>query len=368
MRRFGRISIAIAAASLVLAGCGDDEPETGSNGEETPNADASICDDASGDGPKIGVAYDVGGRGDLSFNDSAYEGLRQAVEEFDATCTEAEAGPGEQDADREERLRQLADAGFNPILAIGFIYSPNVYKVAQEYPEVDFAVVDGYVTFANPDGAMEPLDNATDLNFAAEQGSFLVGVAAALKTESGTVGFLGGVNGPLIQSFEAGFKAGVEAADPEVEVLTTYLSQADPVQGFENRSGGLTASNGLYDDGADIVYHAAGKSGLGLFDAVAERGEGFWAIGVDSDQYLTADPAAQPRILTSMLKRVDVGIYEYLVAFNEGAVEGGIVNYDLAGDGVGYADSGGFIDDIKSEIDDYAEQIKSGDIKVPTTP
>ena len=369
--------VVVAAAALLLAGCGEGSggsggsgSEGGSSGEsgESEDTNASVCDSAEGDGPKIGVAYDVGGRGDLSFNDSAYEGLEKAVEEFDATCTEAEAAPGESNVEREERLRQLADAGYDPIIATGYIYSPDVAVVSQEFPQVSFAVVDGYTSFVNDTKNYVPVENAVDLNFAAEQGSFLVGVAAALKTKTGTVGFLGGVNNPLIQAFEAGFKAGVLEADPKVKVVTTYLSQSDTQKGFENRSGGKTASDGLYDDGADIVYHAAGKSGLGLFDSVAEQGEGKWAIGVDSDQYLTASKDQQPHILTSMLKRVDVSVFDYVQSFVDGEIEGGIVNYDLKGDGVGYSTSGGFVDDIEGELQDYATQIESGDIEVPTDP
>jgi basic membrane protein A len=356
----------IAAAALVLAGCGSDNNDPSSEGSESPGAGEGVCDGSDGDGPKVGIAYDVGGRGDLSFNDSAYEGVAKAVDELGATCQEAEAGAGENDADREERLRLLADAGFNPILAIGFVYSPAVGKVAAEYPAVDFAVVDGYVTFLT--GDMVPVENATDLNFAANEGSFLVGAAAALKTKTKTVGFLGGVNGPLIQAFEAGFKAGVKEVDPKIKILTEYLSQDDPVKGFENPGDGKTVGAGMYDDGADIVYHAAGKSGLGLFDAVVEAGEGKWAIGVDSDQYLTADDAQKPHILTSMLKRVDVGIFEYLEAFAADTVEGGVVNYDLKSQGVGYSTSGGFVDDIKPKLDDYSQQIVDGEIKVPSTP
>ena len=359
----------VAAATLLLAGCGGGSGSGSSGGSDSSaKGQSSVCDTADGNGPKIGVAYDVGGRGDLSFNDSAYAGVSKAVKDLDATCKEAEASPGESDADREERLRQLADAGFNPIIGVGFVYSPAVAKVAPEYPDVDFAVVDGYVTFANDKGEYKPIDNATDLDFAAEQGSFLVGVAAALKTKTNKVGFLGGVNGPLIQAFEAGYKAGVKAANPKVKVLTTYLSQGDNAQGFENRSGGKTAADGLYDQGADIIYHAAGKSGLGLFDSVSTQGKNKWAIGVDSDQYLTADKAAQPHILTSMLKRVDVGVYDYVKAFKDNTLKGGITTYDLKSNGVGYSTSGGFVDDIKSKIDSYAAKIKSGQIKVPTDP
>lgn len=354
MRRFSRFGAAVAAMTLVLAGCGggDTEGEAGTEGEAS--------------GPNVGVAFDVGGEGDLSFNDAAVAGLEQAEEELGATFQAVEAAAGENDADREERLRLLADEGYNPIIAVGFVYSPAVATVAPEYPDTSFAVVDGYVTFVT--GDMVEVPNVADLNFAAEQGSFLVGAAAALKTKTKKVGFLGGVNGPLIQTFEAGYKAGVAEVDPSIEVLTEYLSQDDPVRGFENPSGGETAGTGMYENGADVVYHAAGKSGLGLFDAVQAAGKGNWAIGVDSDQYLTADPAQQPFILTSMLKRVDTAVFEYISAFAEGEPPAGVVNYDLEGEGVGYSTSGGFVDDIAPELDAYAEQIISGEIEVPTTP
>lgn len=360
MRRFNKLTVVAAAAALVLTACG------GGDDEDTTDSGKSLCESSTGDGPKIGVAYDVGGRGDLSFNDSAFEGVKKAVEDLDATCREVEAGSGENDADREERLRLLADAGYNPIIAVGFIYSPAAATVAEEYPETDFAVVDGYATFVT--GDMVEIPNVADLNFAENEGSFLVGVAAALKTEKKNVGFVGGVNGPLIQKFEAGFKAGVKAVDPKIKIQSEYLSQDDPQQGFENPAGGETAATGMFENGADIVYHAAGKSGLGVFDAAQAAGKGNWAIGVDSDQYLTADPEQQPFILTSMLKRIDVAVLEYVTAFNDGDAPSGVAMYDLKVDGVGYSTSGGFIDDIKGEIDGYADQIKSGELKVPTTP
>ena len=359
--------MAAAALTLVLAGCGGGgggEAEEGSGTEE-----AGGCQ--TGEAPKVGVAFDVGGRGDLSFNDSAAAGVEKAADDLGAEIKEVEAGVGESASDREERLRLLADSGFNPIIAVGFIYSPEARTVASEYPDVCFAVVDGYsiLDFSeNPAGEPVPLDNLVDLTFAEEQGSFLVGAAAALKTKTDKVGFVGGVNGPLIQKFEAGYKAGVAEVDPKIEVLTEYLSQEDPQQGFENPSGGETAATGMYDNGADIVYHAAGKSGLGVFDAVQAAGKGNWAIGVDSDQYLTADPSQKKHILTSMLKRVDVAVFEYVEAFAGGEPPSGNVTYDLESNGVGYATSGGFVDDIAPKLDEYAEQIKSGEIEVPTAP
>jgi basic membrane protein A len=340
-----------------LAGCANDDNDGDSNagdGGETSAASEDVCESADGDGPKIGLAYDVGGRGDQSFNDSAYAGITQVVEDLGATCEEAEANAGENDADREDRLRLLADGGFNPIIAVGFVYSPAVDTVAAEYPDLSFAVVDGYAS----------AENAANLTFAANEGSFLVGAAAALKSEAKHVGFVGGVDGPLIQAFEAGYVAGVQEVDPSIKIDITYLSQDDPVKGFENAPGGETAATGMYDNGADVVYHAAGKSGLGVFTAAAAADK--WAIGVDSDQYLTASPEEQPHILTSMLKRIDVSIAEYVTAFNDGNPPTGFVTYDLKTDGVGYSKSGGFVDDIVDQLDDYKQQIIDGKITVPS--
>ncbi|MPZ60354.1 MAG: BMP family ABC transporter substrate-binding protein [Propionibacteriales bacterium] len=357
MRRTVKITVALAAASLIATSCAQ-----GDEGPEATQASEDICETAEGDGPQIGLAYDVGGRGDQSFNDSAYEGLKQAVEELDATCTEAEAGPGENDATREERLRTLADEGFDPIIGVGFIYSVAAQNVAKEpdYRDVNFAVVDGF--------AEAP--NVANLVFAAQEGSFLVGAAAALKTEVGHVGFVGGVDGPLIQSFEAGFVAGVEEVDPSIQIDIKYLTQNqdEAVKGFENPPGGRAAANGMYESGADIVYHAAGKSGLGVFQAVESAGDGHWAIGVDSDQYKTVGQSQKPYILTSMLKRVDVGVQEYIKAVVEGDAPSGFVTYDLSSDGVGYSTTGGFVDDIAEQLDEYKQQIIDGGIKVPDTP
>ena len=349
----GRLAVGVATAALVLTGCA---------GGGDAGAGEDVCETAEGNGPKIGLAYDVGGRGDQSFNDSAYAGLERAVEELDATCTEIEAGRGENEEIRAERLRSLADSGHDTIIAVGFVYSPATYEVAPDYPDVNFGIIDGY----NPTEDQKDLPNVANINFAANEGSFLVGVAAALTTKTKNVGFLGGVNNPLIQAFEAGFVAGVEAVDPGIEIQRQYLSQADPEQGFENPTGGETAATGMYENGADVVYHAAGKSGLGLFDAVVKAGEGNWAIGVDSDQYLTADEDQKPYILTSMLKRVDTGVFEYVEASAKGKAPSGYVTYDLADGGVGYSTSGGHIDDIVDEIENYKQQIIDGEIEVPS--
>ena len=357
MRLSTKIAAVGAAAALALAGCArEDSADGGTSGSVDLNCDAG------GDGPKVGLAYDVGGRGDQSFNDSAAAGMQRAVEELDATCTEGEAQDGEAESAREDRLRQMAEGDYNPIIGIGFAYSEAVDAVAPDFPEVNFAVVDGFDP--TPD---EPNENVAYLGFAEHEGSFLVGVAAAEKTEADHVGFVGGVNNALIQKFEAGYVAGVEAVNPDIEVDVTYIEQSN-LSGFADPAGGKAAAAGMYDGGADIVYHAAGGSGSGVFDAAVEAGEGKWAIGVDSDQYLTATEEQKKHILTSMLKRVDVATFDMVQSVADGKPLTSYQTYNLKDNGVGYSTSGGYIDDITDVIDGYAEQIKSGEVKVPETP
>lgn len=367
MRRFSKIAAVALAGSLALAGCGSNSGGSGGSDSEGGSAagEVDVCDSADGDGPAIGLAYDVGGRGDQSFNDSAYAGLERAVEEIDATCIEANAQTDDNDQTRAERLRTLAEGGYNPVIAVGYLYSPAAAEVAPDYPDVDFAVIDGFSTTIATDA-----DNLADLTFAENEGSFLVGVAAALKSENDHVGFVGGVDGALIQKFEAGFVAGVESVKPDAQIDIQYLTQDqnDAATGYENPSGGRAAAEAMYQDGADVVYHAAGKSGLGVFQAAAAAGEGNWAIGVDSDQYLTAPDDQQPRILTSMLKRIDTAVFEAASAVQDDAWQSGFVTYDLAAEGVGYSTSGGFVDDIQDQIDAAGEQIISGEIEVPAEP
>lgn len=358
MRRLTKIVAVTAVASLALVGCGkndEDKNDSSAKGE-------SICKTSTaGDGPKVGLAYDVGGRGDQSFNDAAYAGVERAVAEFDATCIEGEAANDEAESVREERLRNMAEQGFSPIIGVGFKYSESVNKVAVDFPDTTFAVIDGF----DPDA--EPNENVSYLGFAEEQGSYLVGAAAALKSEAGHIGYVGGVNNDLIRKFEAGYVAGAKAVNKDIKVEVSYIEESD-ASGFADPAGGKAAAKGMLDKGADIVYHAAGGSGAGVFEAVAEAGEGNWAIGVDSDQFLTASKSVQKHILTSMIKRVDVATLNAIKAVDEGNPLVSYTVYDLAADGVGYSKSGGFVDDVASQIDEFATKIKSGEIKVPTQP
>jgi basic membrane protein A and related proteins len=363
LRRFSKIAAVVAIGAMALSGCGS---SSGGSSGDTKSASNDICKTAKGDGPKVGVAYDVGGRGDQSFNDSAYRGLTQAVKDLGATCIEAKATTTDNDTTRAERLRTLAEGGYNPVIAIGYLYSPAAAKVAAEMPDTSFAVVDGFSTTI----PKSPLKNLNDLVFSANEGSYLVGIAAALKTKVKHVGFVGGVPGAVIGPFEAGFRAGVASVDPSIKVDVTYLTQdqSDAQTAYENPAGGKDAASAMYEKGADVVFHAAGKSGLGVFQAAAAAGDGKWAIGVDSDQYLTAPKDQQPHILTSALKRVDTAVYDEIKTFKEGSLKPGFSTYNLKNDGVGYATSGGFVDDIKAKIDAAAEKIKSGEIVVPSDP
>jgi basic membrane protein A and related proteins len=350
LRRLTKFAAVTAVIALAMTGCAkkDNTQTSSASGDK-----GGLCA-SGGKGPKIGLAYDIGGRGDKSFNDLAAAGTKKASEDLDATCKESEAAPDEPDSAKEERLRTLADAGYDPIIAVGFVYTPMVTTVAKEYPKLKFAIVDG---------AAEG-KNVTNLAFAPEQGSFLVGVAAGLKTKTDKLGFVGGVRGPVIDPFAAGFQAGVKAVNPKATVEMKWLSDQADQKAFANPPGGKTAATALYDDGADIVFHASGLSGNGVFEAAAAEKK--LAIGVDSDQYLTAPKAQQKYILTSALKRVDVAVFDFAKAFKDGTTKPGFDVYDLKRDGVGYATSGGQIDDIKTRIDAYKQKIISGQVKVPT--
>jgi basic membrane protein A and related proteins len=338
----------LLAGSLALAACASDEDGgTGSNGGDGG---------AGAEELKVGLAYDTGGRGDRSFNDSAYAGVEAALEANPGDVSEL--SPNSDASNRADLLTQLADEGYNPVIAVGFAYGDVIGEVAEQYPDTTFAIVDSSV-------AEIGADNLTGLLFAEEQGSFLAGVAAALKTTTDHVGFVGGVETPLIEKFEAGFIAGAQAVKPEIQIDSSYLTPAGDFSGFNDPAKGQIAAQGMFDAGADIVYHAAGGSGGGLFEAASAAG--MRAIGVDSDQYNTADASVQDVIMTSMLKNVNVAVFEYLTEVNDGNFPAGVNRYDLSVDGVGYSTSGGFIDDITGDLDEYKQQIIDGEITVPTS-
>jgi len=348
LRRVLKIAPVLLAGALVIAGCGGDDDNASSSGSTT-SAPASNL--------KVGMAYDIGGRGDQSFNDAAAAGLDRSKSELGITdAKELEASPGETDAQKEERLRSLAEAGYNPIIAVGFAYSAALAKVAPDFPDIKFAIVDD----ANAKGA-----NIANLTFAENEGSFLVGAAAALKSQAKHIGFVGGVQVPLIKKFEVGYEAGAKAVEPSIKIDVKYLTQPPDFTGFNDPAKGKTAAQGMFDGGADVVYHAAGGSGAGVFQAAKAAGK--LAIGVDSDQYKTADPAVQGVILTSMLKKVDVAVFNFIKSVQDNAFKSGETVFDLAAGGVDYSTSGGKVDDIKSKLDDFKQKIINGEITVPSS-
>jgi len=345
------IKIAIAAtAAFALAACSSAAPTPAASGSSAPASSSSAP------ALKIGMAYDVGGRGDQSFNDSAAAGLDKAKGEFGLETKEAAATNGEAESARAERLQQLIDAGYTNIVAVGFAYATSVGKVAKENPDVKFAIVDDASEAST--GA-----NIMNITFAENEGSFLVGAAAALKTKTGTIGFIGGVETDLIKKFAAGYVAGAKAAKPDVKVVSKYLTQPPDFSGFSSVDKGKAAAEGMYQGGADIVYHAAGGSGGGVFTAAKAAKK--LAIGVDSDQALTAAADVRSVIMTSMIKRVDVGVYTFIKSIKDGSFKAGNTVFDLKADGVGYATTGGMIDDIKDKLEAYKADIISGKIVVP---
>ncbi len=317
---------------------------------------------------KVGLVFDIGGKGDKSFNDSASRGLAWAAADFDIKRIELEPGV---DADREVNLRNLAMIGYDLIVGVGFLFTDAIVTVADEFPDTKFAIVDGFI----PD---KP--NVVSLLFPEPQGSYLVGMIAGLKAlEDGkdTVGFVGGMDIPLIRGFEAGYVAGIKSVFPDCNILSAYagdtpIAFADPVKGKE-----LALSQ--YDNGAWIIYHASGLTGAGVFEAAKERKR--FVIGVDSNQNYMGyiEETGENFGLTSMLKQVDVSIYLAIQATVEGTFKGGIEVFGLdrtvtVGDvtysGVGYAMDKYNEDlvsaDIIAKVEAAKAKIISGEIVVPT--
>ena len=355
MRQVMKFAAAMSVAAVALAACGS----SSNSGGGTGGGGAATTGGSGGAGLKVGMAYDVGGRGDQSFNDAAAAGLDKAVKELGVQSKEAAATNGEAESARQERLQQLIDAGYTNVVAVGFAYAKSVGAAAKANPSVKFAIVDD----ASDDSKGPNVDQIT---FAEEQGSYLVGAAAALKSKVNHIGFVGGVNTSLIKKFQAGYQAGAKAVNPNIVIDVKYLTEPPDFSGFNSVDKGKAAAEGMYQGGADIVYQAAGGSGGGVFTAAKAAGK--LAIGVDSDQAKTAAADVRDVIMTSMIKKVDVGVFDFIKSVSDGSFKAGNKVFDLKAGGVDYSTTGGKIDDIKSKLDDYKAQIIAGTIKVPTTP
>ena len=350
MRRFRLPETALAFALfgfvVVVAGCGrGQEAGTGGGSADAPRV-------------KIGLVFDVGGRGDQSFNDAAYRGLERAMSELHVPQENIQyIEPGE-GGDRESALRQLAAGPYDLILGIGFLFSDDILAVARDFPQKKFACVDMNVPES---GELPP--NVVALKFKEEEGSYLVGALSGWMTKTNQLGFVGGMQIPLIKKFEAGYVAGTKKANPQAAVDVKYAG----VDGnaFKNPTKGKELALAIYGAGADIIYHASGSTGLGVFEAAQEKDK--LAIGVDSDQW-----SAMPgRVLTSMVKRVDVAVFDTIKDAIAGTFPGGQAHvFGLKEKGVDYVydehNKAMIPDDVHTKVEALRQEIESGAITVPT--
>ena len=294
-----------------------------------------------------GLIIDLGGKFDKSFNESAYEGAQRWAEETGADYAETELS---NEAQREQTMRRMADRGANPVVVLGFANASTLDVVAPDYPDTEFVIVDMVVD--------QP--NVKSIVFSEHEGSYLVGMMAAMVSETGTVSFVGGMDVPLISKFACGYAQGAKAANPDVNVIvnmtgTTPSAWNDPVKGAE-----LTRSQ--ISQGSDVVFAAAGGTGIGVLQAAAD--EGIFSIGVDSNQnYL--HPGS---VLTSMVKRVDNAVYDSFTQANEGTLETGVSVMGLDNDGVGVAMDENNAELVSAEmqaaVDEARAKIVSGEIEV----
>ncbi len=315
--------------------------------------------DSAARGAKVGLVFDLGGRGDGSFNDAAAAGLDRAAQELGIEARTVTAGRGGEN--REDLLRLLASEKYGLVFGVGFAFAGPLASVARDFPHTSFGIVDAPV----------PAPNVVSLEFASEQGAFLAGVAAARKTRSGKLGFVGGVETDAVRRFQAGFTAGARRIRPDAQIDIFYLTQPPDLSGFADPARAREVARSMYQRGADVVFHVSGGSGVGVFEAARESSAPtarVWAVGVDSDQYQTAASELRPFILTSMLKRIDTAVYDTISAFRKGEFRSGQLRLDLASGGVELARSGGALDDIGAELQTIRDQIIRGEIDVPAAP
>ncbi len=332
--------IAFLIAGVLIFGMISCSPPSDPNSKPTPTTEP-------GEKIRVGLVLSVGGRGDKSFNDSAYRGLVWARDRLGVEITE---GQPKQMAEDENYIRTFAEEGYDIVIAVGFLMKPAIEKVAKEFPNQKFAIIDEVVD----------APNVASLVFEEHQGSFLVGALAGLKTKSNKVGFIGGMDVPLIHKFEVGYQEGVKYTNPEAKVYIKYTGSSSDA--FHDPTKGKQLANAMFNQGVDIIYHAAGSTGNGVIDAAAEKKK--FAIGVDSNQNYMRPGF----VLTSMVKKVDVAVFEIIKEVKEGRFKGGVHKFGLENDGVGYALDEYNKDLIDQKMKDKLEEIKSkiisGEIKV----
>lgn len=336
------VLLAVAAFSLACTRSSTSAPPA------APTAGPVAAEAAKpGAGVKIGLVLDKGGKDDKSFNSAAFAGATLAAKDLGIELKEVESPD---DAAFEPALRSFAERGYPLVFAIGFAQIDAVKKVAPQFPNTHFALVDGVV-----DGP-----NVQSLMFAEHEGSYLVGYLAGLLTKSGKVGFIGGMDIALIRRFQMGYEAGAKAANPKVEVTTNYVGVNSTA--WANPTRGKELALAQYGRGIDIIFSAAGASGLGVFDAAEEKKT--FVIGVDSNQN-----ALKPgRVATSMLKRVDTAVYDTIKNQVDGKFSSGVHSFGLKDKGIDYAvdaNNAAVIEPFKNKLEEIRQKIIAGEIKVP---
>ncbi|HYG59058.1 MAG TPA: BMP family ABC transporter substrate-binding protein [Symbiobacteriaceae bacterium] len=336
---FAKAAAAMLAISVLAAGCG------GAQKQETPApAKPEPAPAAQEVKFKVGMSTDVGGLNDDSFNQAAYEGLKKAQSELGF---EIKAVESKRNEDYEPNFRSLMDLKYDLIWGIGFMMKDAVDKAAKENPAQKFGLIDEIVT----------APNVASVTFREEEGSFLMGVIAAKTTQTKKVGFVGGMDFDVIHHFDYGFKAGVKAVDPTIQVITVYAGS------FTDSAKGKSIALQMFKDGADVVFHAAGGTGSGVIEAAAEQKK--FAIGVDKDQ----NSLAPEYVLSSMVKRVDVAVFEVSKAAKEGKFAGGVTtSLGLKENGVGYAPKTLWNKTpagTKELVEKWSDAIKAGKVQVP---
>lgn len=332
---------------LILSACGNNDGDTN---ESTGNE----VDDFS-----VKMVTDTSGVDDKSFNESAWEGLTKFEKDFGVEVGYVQS---ESASDYLPNMTTLARDDTSLIFGVGFVMADDVREVALQFPDKNFAIIDSVVTDENGDF----IPNIANISFAEHEGSFLVGIIAGMQTKTNVVGFIGGVESDLIKKFENGFKAGVKTVNPDAEIMTQY------VQNFNDAALGQQIADTMYDNGADIIYHAAGGSGNGLFTAAinrARQGEEVWVIGVDQDQHEEGQWDGGNVTLSSMIKRVNEAVYQVSQRTYEGNFPGGeVLEFGLDVDGVGIAETQ---DNVTEEslqlVEEYKQKIIDKELEVPKT-
>jgi basic membrane protein A len=299
----------------------------------------------------VGVVFDIGGKDDRSFNAAAWEGAKHAAEELPIVLRDVEPGDP---TSIEPAMRAFAERGYDLIIGVGFAQTPIMQQVAKDYPNLSFAIIDGAVP---PE---EQLPNVAYLLFKEHQGSYLVGMIAARKSQTGTLGFIGGMDIPLIHKFATGYEEGARAVNPNVRVITNFVGVTDAA--WNNPGKGKELALAQIGKGADIIFTAAGNSGLGAFDAVEQNNK--FVIGVDSNQ----NWVKPGHVLTSMVKRVDTAVYQTVKDKVNNAFKGGVHVYGLENDGISYAldkfNEALIPSEVLREVDAAKQKIIGGEIQV----